>query len=946
MREEMNADPLRPTSKFITLLCVVAILEAPTVFGAPVITQQPSPATNSVSLGASLTNRVVATSTNGPVRYQWRSNSNDLVGATNALLALTNIQVSDAGVYTVVVSDATGAIQSNPWTVGVDATFTKITGANIVSVSGFGSAWADYDRDGFPDLFIGTTFGNPTGYSPNELYRNRQDGTFELVPATAFPADIGGISAGWADYDNDGFLDLFVSKTGADALYHNNTNGTFSKIQNAATTESAAGFASPWADFNNDGLVDLFIANESSPNALFQNTGNGSFLKITNWMPTGTLFSQGAAWGDYDNDGLPDLVVANYLGNRNLLYHNEGNGRFTSISNSPVLSTPAESSVCAWGDYDNDGYLDLFIGTPRTASSGLFHNNRDGTFTLVTNSPVTSDLGSSQGVAWGDYDNDGHLDLLVAGARMYHNNGDGTFTRITSGSLANEGASRRTCALIDYNRDGFLDAWVARTSGNQNGLYKNNGNSNAWLMVQCEGRISNRAAIGAKVRIRATIQGQSVWQMREITSSELSAHCGLGDATNAEMVRIEWPSGIVQELRDVPARQFLTVIEPDARITPTALEVQAGEPATFTLTTTLTPPVGFQWKRNGVALPGETNATLFIAAAQTQDAGTYAVVVAQPATGLSFETRPAQLTGPVVITQPPQSQAIRVTNNVTFQVAATGIAPITFRWRKAGNGLAGATNATLTLSNVSVADEGDYTVSVSNSFGAVVSSNATLVVLVRPVITLSPLSQSVAAGGNVTFSASATGHPFPLTFRWLKNGSQVSAITLFDTNCFFTVTNVQPPAGSLSYRVAVTNLAGNVNSSTATLTVLADTDGDGLPDQWEATHGLADADGDADGDGATNLAEYLGGTDPNNPQSYLRIEGVSWEGTNFWRVSFVANSNRTYAVQARERLGDGSAFRNVADVPAAPTNRVVEITRPADDFKQQQFFRLITPRMP
>ena len=136
------------------------------------------------------------------------------------------------------------------------------------------------------------------------------------------------------------------------------------------------------------------------------------------------------------------------------------------------------------------------------------------------------------------------------------------------------------------------------------------------------------------------------------------------------------------------------------------------------------------------------------------------------------------------------------------------------------------------------------------------------------------------------------------------------------------------------------------SSSNAVLTVLADTDGNSLPDEWESAHGLADADGDADGDGASNRAEYLAGTDPNNPQSYLRIGGVSRDGTNFMQVNFVAISNRTYAVQAREHFDNGSPFRNVADVPASPTNRVVEITRPAGDFKQQQFFRLVTPRIP
>src|SRR5205085_1512247 len=131
------------------------------------------------------------------------------------------------------------------------------------------------------------------------------------------------------------------------------------------------------------------------------------------------------AWADYDNDGLPDLVVGNYRGNRNLLYHNEGEGRFTSITNSPIVSAAADSSFCAWGDYDNDGYFDLFIAAHQT-NNALYHNNGNGTFTKVTNSIVMTDYTHSFGGAWGDYDNDGFLDLLVSGVGtgcwLYHNN--------------------------------------------------------------------------------------------------------------------------------------------------------------------------------------------------------------------------------------------------------------------------------------------------------------------------------------------------------------------------------------------------------------------------------------------------------------------------------------------------------------------------------------------
>jgi hypothetical protein len=842
--------------------------------------------------------------------------------------------------------------------------FTRINaGPGAVPNGSSAAAWGDFNNDGWLDLFI-TSFG---GTQYNYCYTNNRDGTFTQVLPTLFPANnINSYGCAWADYDNDGYLDLVKGISnpfgGSTQLYRNNHNGTFANVTAASIGNVGPGANNVvWGDYDNDGFVDLFLAvgYNGPDNVLLHNRGDGTFSRVTgNPMVTATGISGGASWGDYDNDGRLDLIVTRTSAGC-LLYHNEGGGAFRQITNQ-VISMDTNAAGVSWGDYDNDGFLDLFIAHLQSPNR-LYHNNGDGTLTLLTNGVIYQMTGPSSGGAWADYDNDGWLDLFVANYRgnsfLFHNDGQGGFTSV-AGAVTEFGTGQGA-AWGDYDNDGFPDLLVPNIFTYNNFLYHNNGNTNTWLMLKLEGRMSNRAAIGAKVRVRATIQGRELWQLREISGggslgsqNDLRAGFGLGDATKADLVRLEWPSGLTQEIQNVPARQFLTIVEPNLTISPRRQSVAAGSNASFSIITALPGPLAYQWTFQGVPLPGETNVSLTISNVSLQHTGEYGVSAVNLTSGEVYQLSAVQLTGPCTFLRQPTNQFVRLGSNSSFSVTITGQPPFSVQWQFNDVAIPGATNSALVLTNIQLADEGDYSALVSNSFGAVESDRARLVILIRPNITLSPVNQSVAAGGSITLSAVADGHPLPLTFRWYKNGSPLTNVEINGATGFLTLTNLQPTAftNRLYYRLNVTNLAGSSFASPiAIVTVLADTDADGMPDEWEMTYGFdpsssADADTDADGDGMTNAQEYAAGTDPHDPQSVLRLDRVEGDGTNFCRVNFVAMSNHTYTLQAQEFLDSGGLLRNVADVPAAPTNRVIELLQPIGNSTRQQFFRLITPR--
>ncbi len=477
------------------------------------------------------------------------------------------------------------------------APFTKITTGDIVTIPAWywNGAWGDYDDDGYLDLFVGASFP----FERNFLYHNDRDGTFTLIDDAAMPRlPSNQHGSAWADYDNDGHLDLIVTAGNPEVthnvIYRNNGDGTLSGVTTGPvyTEQFIVGFHGPsWGDYDNDGFVDLFIAGHDVKNRLFRNNGDGSFTRITDSaLVKDASTSEGSAWADYDNDGDIDLFVSNTSLLTNALYRNDGGGVFTKVTTSG-LSERVENTVSScFADYDNDGFLDLFLATTADRNS-LYHNNGDGTFTSIAEGAVVQDEvpnGIFGSCAWGDYDNDGFVDLFVTAACypeseacqplhnfLYHNTGDGTFTKVTEGSIVEDDVTQCPGASWgDYDNDGFLDLFVSqgafwRRAPQTNLLYHNDGNDNAWLNVKLVGAVSNRAAIGAKVRVKAFFRGESRWQVREVSSGDsqsnqsnsLNAEFGLDDATSIDTVRIEWPSGTVQELRNVAPRQFLTITE-------------------------------------------------------------------------------------------------------------------------------------------------------------------------------------------------------------------------------------------------------------------------------------------------------------------------------------------------------------------------------------------------
>ncbi len=419
---------------------------------------------------------------------------------------------------------------------------------------GISMAWGDYDNDGDLDLYLTTR-------RENRLYRNNGNGRFTEVAASAGVDYSGGSQALWGDYDGDGDLDLLVLDEGLNLLYRNQGDGTFVDVAESAQIQFGPDrtLSGAWADYDNDGDLDF---NTTSPLRLYRNNGQGVFAEVGQSAGLDRTGGNGTAWADYDGDGDLDLYVADYT-TANGLYRNQGDGTFAKAGLNPGESVIA----AAWGDYDNDGDYDLYLVNHLGVDANRLYRNDRGTFAEVGQSAGVADIGIGASAAWGDGDNDGDLDLYLVRENspnlFYQNNGNGTFTETGVAQGLDNSGQGEGAAWGDFDNDGDLDLYlVNRRSANR--LYRNNGNRNHWLVVQLSGTASNQSAIGARV---VAVTG-ALRQTRQVEGAglrvqgSLPVDLGFGGAALIDTLAIHWPSGALQVLTGVLPDQVLSLSEP------------------------------------------------------------------------------------------------------------------------------------------------------------------------------------------------------------------------------------------------------------------------------------------------------------------------------------------------------------------------------------------------
>jgi hypothetical protein len=501
----------------------------------------------------------------------------------------------------------------------------------LPETSGAGCAFFDYDNDGWMDIYLVNSgkcdFYDPPHTLRNALYHNNRDGTFTDVTEKAGVAGGGyGMGVAVGDYDRDGFADLYVTQYGRNILYHNNGDGTFTNVTEKAGVAASGWSASAvWFDYDNDGQLDLFVCQfcefnktlscgidqdgshhyciprifQPRPSWLFHNNGDGSFTDVS--RESGIAEHLGKAWGvvatDLNNDGRMDLFVSNDTV-ANFLFMNRGGGRFEETGLAADVAYSAEGRARSGmgvdsADFDQDGWMDLFVANIDQEIFSLYKNNRDSTFDDVA---MQMGIGmatrwmSGWGLKFFDFDNDGDLDLILANGfpddlveqvshrvtykeplLLFQNQGK-LFKNVSaqSGPAFAETFAARGLAIGDFDNDGAVDVLISNNDGAPVLLRNHAGRQNHWLGLRLIGRKANVDATGARITYQAGDLKRE--RMKVGGGSFLSSHdprivLGLGQRTKLDWLEIRWPqpSGHIEHLIDVPLDRYITIVEGTGR---------------------------------------------------------------------------------------------------------------------------------------------------------------------------------------------------------------------------------------------------------------------------------------------------------------------------------------------------------------------------------------------
>ena len=476
-------------------------------------------------------------------------------------------------------------------------------GLDTFSMSG-GTIMDDFDNDGCLDV----VFSSRDLCAPLQYFRNHGDGTFsDRSHPSGLSKQVGGLNILQTDYNNDGWLDIYVMRGGwtfpiKNSLLRNNGDGTFTDV----TRDS--GLASPatqnqtaaWADFDNDGNIDLFLGNELYPSQLFHNNGDGTFTDIATAARVDRIaYTKGVVAGDYDNDGYADLYVSN-VGSENFLYHNHRDGTFTEVARLLGVEKPIASFPVWFFDYDNDGSLDLFvssfvqsvaemvrgyIGLPAQAETlRLYKNTGEGSFRDVTKQVGLERAFMPMGSNFGDVDNDGFLDFYLGTGSpsfaslvpnvLFRNKEGKYFVDITASSGMGHLQKGHGIAFGDFDNDGDQDI-VQEVGGavpgdrSANALFRNPGHGNNWIRIQLVGVKTNRAALGARIKVAVEREDHTRrFIYRHVSSggsfgaSPLQQHIGLGKTVRIETLEIWWPTSKTRQVfHNLSPNQFIQIKE-------------------------------------------------------------------------------------------------------------------------------------------------------------------------------------------------------------------------------------------------------------------------------------------------------------------------------------------------------------------------------------------------